>query len=119
LVDFIIECFFEGLMDTYEFVFSIITSSAKPEALVKQPLIFPTWGLYVNNSSNINGSKARIMLISFEEQVLEYRVCSEFPTINNVLKYEALLTRLHLTEPLNAYPFKVHSDSWSMVNQCQ
>ena len=108
LVDFIIECFFEGPMDTYESVFFIITSSAKPEALVKQPLIFPAWGLYVNSSSNINGSKVRIMLVSFEEQVLEYRVYSEFLIINNVLKYKVFLARLHLAGPLNAYQFKVY-----------
>lgn len=59
------------------------------------------------------------MLVSYEEQVLEYKVCSEFLTINNVLKYEALLARLHLAGPLNAYPFKVHSDSQLVVSQCQ
>jgi ribonuclease HI len=65
--------------------------------------MIPTWKIYVNGSFNINESEAGIVFISPKEQVIEYRVCFEFLTMNNISEYEAFLTRLYLAEALNAF----------------
>jgi len=55
--------------------------------------------------------KVRIVFVSLKEQIIEYKVCFEFPTTNNISEYEALLAGLLLTDALNAYPLQAYSDS--------
>ena len=75
--------------------------------------------MYVDGSSNINGSRARILLISLNEQVYEYGVRFEFSATNNMLGYKAILVGLCLAEALNAYHMQVYNDSRLVVDQCQ
>ena len=72
--------------------------------------MFPIWKLYVDCSSNINGSGVGIMLVNPKEKILEYEAHFKYPTINNVAGHEALLARLLLVGALNAYPIKAHND---------
>jgi ribonuclease HI len=51
------------------------------------------------------------VFVSLKEQIIEYKVCFEFPTTNNISEYEALLAGLLLTDALNAYPLQAYSDS--------
>lgn len=98
---------------------SSIVAFTTLDAPIEQPLQAPAWNLYVDGSSNINGSKVGILLISLNEQVFEYRVRFEFLAINNVSEYKAIMVRLCLAEALNAYHMQVHSDSQLMMDQCQ
>lgn len=58
---------------------------------IEQPLQAPAWNLYVDGSSNINGSRVGILLTSLNEQVFEYGVHFEFLAINNMSEYKAIL----------------------------
>jgi len=53
-----------------------------------------TWKLYVDDSFNVDGNEARIVLVSPKEQVFEYEVCFDFPYMNNVSEYEVFLAFL-------------------------
>lgn len=75
--------------------------------------------MYVDGSSNINESKAGILLISLNEQVFKYGVRFEFSATNNMLVYKVILAGLCLAEALHAYHMQVYSDSQLVVDQCQ
>jgi hypothetical protein len=50
----------------------------------------------MDESSNAEGSRARIILTSLEGHDYTYEVCFEFPATNNITGYKALLGGLGL-----------------------
>jgi hypothetical protein len=50
----------------------------------------------MDESSNAEGSRARIILTSLEGHDYTYEVCFEFPATNNIIGYKALLGGLGL-----------------------
>ena len=60
----------------------------------------PKWRLYVDGSSNENGSRARLMLISPENNHISSALRFTFKTSNNEEEYEALLAGLRLVGEL-------------------
>ncbi|XP_024024069.1 uncharacterized protein LOC112092339 [Morus notabilis] len=75
------------------------------------------WKLYVNGSSNDNGSGAGLVLHTPEGHKVTSAVKFKFPASNNEAKYEALLTGLRLAEHLKAENLDIFSDSQLIVNQ--
>ena len=75
--------------------------------------------LFVDGASNTKGSKAGVVLISPEKEVLEYSLRFTFPSSNNVAKYEALLAGMRLTERLEVKILIAHNDSELVVQQFQ
>ncbi|KAK3015956.1 hypothetical protein RJ639_007333 [Escallonia herrerae] len=99
IADFIIEC----------------TSPEDPPQLVIYEVPDP-WNLYVDGSSAVGSSGARIILISPEGFVVEYTLRFEFQASNNEVEYEALLARIRLACTLKVDSLSVHSDSQLVVN---
>ncbi|XP_052189925.1 uncharacterized protein LOC127799739 [Diospyros lotus] len=58
------------------------------------------WMLFVDGASNAKGSGAGVVLISPEQEILEYSIHFTFPNTNNVAEYEALLAGMTLAERL-------------------
>ena len=52
------------------------------------------WKLYVNGSSNDNGSRAGLVLHTLEGYKITSTIRFEFPASNNEAEYEALLAKL-------------------------
>lgn len=104
LVDFIVECCFKRSTVVTKSQPVIIISPIKPKTLVEHSITIFIWELYVDGSSNIDGNRDGIILVSHEEQVSKYTVCFEFLTTNKVLMYKALLEGSGFVEALNAYP---------------
>ena len=71
----------------------------------------PTWELYMDGSSNKQGSGAGIILTSPEGIQLEYALRFGFPTSNNEAEYEALLVGLQLAISIDAEQIQVYNDS--------
>jgi hypothetical protein len=64
----------------------------------------------MDESSNAEGSRARIILTSLEGHDYTYEVCFEFPITNNITGYKVFLGGLGIIKALNAYPFYIHID---------
>lgn len=75
------------------------------------------WDLYVDGSSNEDGSGAGLLLISPEGFECSYALRFNFPASNNEAEYEALITGLSLARRLGVVRLKVHSDSQLVVKQ--
>lgn len=54
-------------MNTFKSMLSIITSSIKLKNLVEHPLIILVWELYIDGSSNVNGTGAGVVFVSLED----------------------------------------------------
>ncbi|XP_024028926.1 uncharacterized protein LOC112093843 [Morus notabilis] len=76
-----------------------------------------SWKLYVDGSSNDNGSGAELVLHTPEGHKVTSAVRFEFPTSNNKAEYEVLLARLRLAEHLKVEAIDISSDSQLVVNQ--
>lgn len=68
------------------------------------------WVLYVDGSVNANSSGAGLILISPEEDVLQYALRFAFPS-NNEAEYEALISCLKISKELGVQHLKSCSDS--------
>ncbi|XP_024033086.1 uncharacterized protein LOC112095396 [Morus notabilis] len=77
----------------------------------------PRWKLYVDGSSNDNGSGAGLVLHTPEGHKITSAIRFEFPASNNEAEYEALLARLRLAEHLKAGNLDIFSASQLIVNQ--
>ncbi|CAA0823064.1 RNase H family protein, partial [Striga hermonthica] len=75
------------------------------------------WTLYVDGSSNQNGSGARLTLTSPEGHVFNYALRFEFKASNNEAYYEALITGLKMALELGSRRVQCHSDSQLVVCQ--
>ncbi|KAK3013031.1 hypothetical protein RJ639_008232 [Escallonia herrerae] len=84
----------------------VLTASGRLCTLPEDPhqlVIFEVpdpWTLYVDGSSAIGSSGARIILISPEGFIVEYALCFGFQASNNKAEYEALLARIRLPHAL-------------------
>ncbi|XP_052206772.1 uncharacterized protein LOC127811099 [Diospyros lotus] len=77
------------------------------------------WMLFVDGASNAKGSKAGVVLISPEKEMLEYSLHFIFPSSNSIAEYEALLAGMKLAEKLEVKNLTAHSDSQLVVQQFQ
>ncbi|XP_024024509.1 uncharacterized protein LOC112092474 [Morus notabilis] len=77
----------------------------------------PRWKLYVDGSSNDNGSGAGLVLHTPESHKITSAVRFEFSASNNEAEYEVLLAGLRLAEHLKVEAIDIFSDSQLVVNQ--
>ncbi|XP_024027555.1 uncharacterized protein LOC112093419 [Morus notabilis] len=75
------------------------------------------WKLYVDGSSNENGSGARLVLQTPEGHKITSTIRFEFPASNNEAEYETLLAGLLLAEHLKVGNIDIFSDSQLVLNQ--
>ncbi|KAK3037299.1 hypothetical protein RJ639_032061 [Escallonia herrerae] len=93
-------------------------SGRGPPQLVISEVTDP-WNLYVDGSSAIGSSGARIILISPEGFTIEYALRFGFQASNNEADYEAFLAGIRLAHALRVDSLSVHSDSQLVVNHVQ
>lgn len=75
------------------------------------------WKLYLDGSSNENGSGTGIVLISPDNFKITIDKRFKFQTTNNEAKYKALITRLRLTCFMKVERIAIFSDYQLVVNQ--
>ncbi|XP_022843234.1 uncharacterized protein LOC111366770 [Olea europaea var. sylvestris] len=75
------------------------------------------WKIFVDGSSNDEGSGAGIIMIGPNEEELEYSLHFEFPATNNEAEYEAVITGLGLAARLGVTSVEVCSDSQLIIGQ--
>ncbi|XP_022849947.1 uncharacterized protein LOC111372035 [Olea europaea var. sylvestris] len=75
------------------------------------------WKIFVDGSSNDEGSRAGIIMIGPNEEELEYSLHFEFPATNNEAEYEAVITGLGLAARLGVTSVEVCSDSQLIIGQ--
>ncbi|XP_022846206.1 uncharacterized protein LOC111368947 [Olea europaea var. sylvestris] len=75
------------------------------------------WKIFVDGSSNDEGSGARIIMIGPNGEELEYSLRFEFPTTNNDAEYEAVITGLRLAARLGISSAEICSDSRLIIGQ--
>ncbi|GAU50258.1 hypothetical protein TSUD_409040 [Trifolium subterraneum] len=69
------------------------------------------WTIFVDGSSNSQGSGAGIILKNGDGVLIEVSLRLSFPTTNNQAEYEAFLVGLRLAEDLGAEEIKIFTDS--------
>jgi hypothetical protein len=57
--------------------------------------------MYFDRSYTLKGAGAGVMLMPPEGDILKYAIQLEFPAINNIAKYEGLVTGLRLAKDLD------------------
>ena len=67
--------------------------------------------LYVDGSSNLLRSGARLILFSPEGDVAAYALRFEFSIINNEVEYKALIAGLNIAKEARAHHLKIFNDS--------
>ncbi|GAU39237.1 hypothetical protein TSUD_396840 [Trifolium subterraneum] len=75
------------------------------------------WTIFVDGSSNSQGSGAGIILENGDEVLIEVSHGLSFPTTNNQAKYEAFLAGLRLAEDMGAEEIKIFTDSQLVASQ--
>ena len=75
-----------------------------------------TWTVQTDGSATKKVG-AGVVLISLEKETLKYAVRLQFPTTNNKVEYEALLTGLSLVKALGAKNLIVQADSQLIIGQ--
>ncbi|CAL8164013.1 unnamed protein product [Prunus armeniaca] len=76
----------------------------------------PHWTLYVDGSSNRQGSGAGLVLKTPDDTTIKYAICFQFRASNNEAEYEALLAGLRLAQSSGAERLIICSDSQLVVN---
>ena len=61
-----------------------------------------SWTIQTDGSSTKGRGGVKVIITSLERDTLKYGVQLQFPTINNEVEYEAILTRLRLTKSMEA-----------------
>ncbi|XP_062112162.1 uncharacterized protein LOC133823409 [Humulus lupulus] len=84
--------------------------------LLKEP-IQALWRIFVDGSSNENGSRAGIILITPEGHRFHSALRFEFEASSNEAEYEALLAGLRMAKELKIRVVQCYSDSRLVVNQ--
>jgi hypothetical protein len=77
------------------------------------------WVMYFNGSYTLKGVGASIMLISPEVDMLKYAIQIEFPTTNNTVEYDGLVTGLRLAKELGIRRLLIWGDSQLMAKKVQ
>nr|XP_027075992.1 uncharacterized protein LOC113699838 [Coffea arabica] len=75
------------------------------------------WTLYVDGSSNGEGSGAGLLLEGPQGEMCSYALRFGFPATNNEAEYETLIAGLQLARRLGAQQIHVRSDSQFVVRQ--
>ena len=75
------------------------------------------WILYVDGTSNENGFRVGIMLISLEGHKVHCALCFGFSVSNNEDEYEALIVGLRLAIELQTHNLKIYNNSQLVLNQ--
>lgn len=92
-----------------------IRNVRKPSVLPNSPLTEgpsnPKGRLYVNDSSNQQGSGAGLVLIAPDHTTIEYTIRFQFKTSYNEAEYEALLFDLRLATKMGDEQIRICSDS--------
>ncbi|XP_027082589.1 uncharacterized protein [Coffea arabica] len=105
----------QGLADFLaELTFTKGPESTSAFAEVSTPSL---WTLYVDGSSNGDGSGAGVLLEGPQGEVCSYALRFGFPATNNEAEYEALIAGLQLARRLGAQQIHVRSDSQLVVRQ--
>ena len=76
----------------------------------------PKWKLFVDGSSNENGSRAGLMLISPENNRISSILRFTFRASDNEAEYEALLADLRIARELQVDSLQIFSDSKLVVS---
>ncbi|CAL8993374.1 unnamed protein product [Prunus brigantina] len=77
----------------------------------------PHWTLYVDGSSNRQGSGAGLVLRTPNHTTIEYAIRFQFRASNNEAEYEALLAGLRLAQRTGAERLLIYSYSQLVINQ--
>ncbi|GAU25844.1 hypothetical protein TSUD_31080 [Trifolium subterraneum] len=75
------------------------------------------WTIFVDGSSNSQGSGADIILENGDGVLVEVSLGLLFPTTNNQTKYETFLTGLRLADDMGAEEIKIYTDSQLVASQ--
>ncbi|GAU34804.1 hypothetical protein TSUD_394300, partial [Trifolium subterraneum] len=75
------------------------------------------WTIFVDGSSNSQGSGAGIILKSGDGVLIEVSLGLSFPTTNNQAEYEAFLAGLRLAEDMGAEEIRIFTDSQLVASQ--
>ncbi|GAU50523.1 hypothetical protein TSUD_177730 [Trifolium subterraneum] len=75
------------------------------------------WTIFVDGSSNSQGSGAGIILENGDGVLIEVSLGLSFPTTNNQAEYKAFLAGLRLAEDLGAEEIKIFTDSQLVASQ--
>ncbi|XP_077251775.1 uncharacterized protein LOC143890999 [Tasmannia lanceolata] len=77
----------------------------------------PQWNLFVDGSSNEQGSGAGLILTDPDGLSVEYALRFCFKASNNEVEYEALIAGMRLALEVGADDLRAHNDSQLIVNQ--
>ncbi|GAU48767.1 hypothetical protein TSUD_406100 [Trifolium subterraneum] len=75
------------------------------------------WTIFVDGSSNSQGSGAGIILENGDGVLIEVSLGLSFPTTNNQAEYEAFLAGLRLAEDIGAEEIRIFTDSQLVASQ--
>ncbi|GAU12536.1 hypothetical protein TSUD_182500 [Trifolium subterraneum] len=75
------------------------------------------WTIFVDGSSNSQGSEAGIILENGDGVLIEVSLGLSFPTTNNQAEYEAFLAGLILAEDMGAEEIRIFTDSQLVASQ--
>ena len=75
------------------------------------------WIIHVDGSSTQHAGGIRVVLQSLEGDRLTYKVCLQYQTTNNEVKYEALLKGLELAKSIEAESILILGDSQLAMGQ--
>ncbi|GAV74219.1 RVT_3 domain-containing protein, partial [Cephalotus follicularis] len=102
LVDFVTEC---------------TPTKERAEKSEEGPSMKNFWVLYVDGSSSMDRSRARLVLISPNGWTLQYALRFRFKATNNEVEYEAMIKGLTLTKHLEVHRIRILCDSQLVVNE--
>jgi len=77
----------------------------------------PKWQLYVNEASNEQGAGAGYVIITPDGHRLHYAMKLGFPTTDNMVEFESMVTGLTLALQLKIPRIQIFSDPQLMANQ--
>jgi hypothetical protein len=77
------------------------------------------WVMYFDGSYTLKGTRAGVMLIRPEGDILKYDIQLEFPATNNIANYEGLVTGLRLAKDLSIQWLLIMGDSQPVAKQVQ
>jgi ribonuclease HI len=75
--------------------------------------------MYFDGSYTLKGVGDGVMLIPLDGDILKYVIQLDFPSINNIIEYEGLVTRLRLDKDLGIQWLLIRGDSQLVAKQVQ
>ena len=107
-----------------EFTYPVEVNAQEKQALVEAEAAEktsepsgPVWKLFVDGSSNAQGSGAGLVLRDPKGLKVNYALRFDFKASNNEAEYEVLIAGLNLAQELNIKNLKVYCDSMLIANQ--